>query len=118
MGATAPGRTLWVDMESSLRTTLKDDTDVFDANKAMACVRCVIELGLEPKACARRAVTRGEQVAAAAAALASEAAVTVEARRQPREGTPSAQLQRLCRCGHCATRLPGGVIRIRGIAPI
>ena len=50
MGATAPGRTLWVDMESSLRTTLKDETDVFDANKAMACVRCVLELGLEPKA--------------------------------------------------------------------
>ena len=50
MGATAPGRTLWVDMESSLRTTLEDDTDVFDANKAMACVRCVLELGLEPKA--------------------------------------------------------------------
>mmetsp|Transcript_14883 Transcript_14883/g.38417 ORF Transcript_14883/g.38417 Transcript_14883/m.38417 type:complete len:272 (+) Transcript_14883:52-867(+) len=46
---TAPGRKLWVDMESSLRTVLKDDTDIFDANKAMACVRCVCELGLEPR---------------------------------------------------------------------
>ena len=44
----AQGRNLWVDMESSLRTVLKDNTDVFDANKAMACVRCVIEQGLEP----------------------------------------------------------------------
>jgi len=46
--ATAPGRSLWVDMESSLRTLLKDDSDIFDANKAMACVRCVIDEGLEP----------------------------------------------------------------------
>ena len=43
------GRTLWVDMESSLRTALKDDTDIFDVNKAMACVRCVIEHGFEPQ---------------------------------------------------------------------
>ena len=43
------GRTLWVDMESSLRTILKDDGDIFDANKAMKCVSCVVELGLEPK---------------------------------------------------------------------
>ena len=43
------GRTLWVDMESSLRTLLKDDTDVFDVNKAMACVQCILELGLAPK---------------------------------------------------------------------
>ena len=35
-------------MESSLRTVLKDDSDIFDANKAMACVRCVIEQGLAP----------------------------------------------------------------------
>ena len=47
--ATAPGRTLWVDMESSLRTRLKEDEgDIFDANKAMACVRAVIEHGLAP----------------------------------------------------------------------
>jgi len=46
--ATAPGRSLWVDMETSLRTVLKDDSDIFDANKAMACVRCVIEQGLAP----------------------------------------------------------------------
>ena len=46
--ATAPGRTLWVDMESSLRTTLKDERDIFDCNKAMACVRHVIEMGLKP----------------------------------------------------------------------
>jgi len=45
---TAPGRSLWVDMESSLRTLLKDDSDIFDANKAMACVRCVIDEGFEP----------------------------------------------------------------------
>ena len=50
MVAPQPGRTLWVDMESSLRTILKDDSDIFDANKAMACVRCVRELGLEPDA--------------------------------------------------------------------
>jgi hypothetical protein len=31
--ARAPGRSLWVDMESSLRTLLKDDSDIFDANK-------------------------------------------------------------------------------------
>jgi hypothetical protein len=48
MGRTAPGRTVWVDMESSLRSVHKDDSDVFDCNKAMACVRCVIEAGLEP----------------------------------------------------------------------
>jgi len=45
---TAPGRTLWVDMESSLRTMLKDENDIFDCNKAMACVRHVIELGFKP----------------------------------------------------------------------
>jgi hypothetical protein len=45
---TAPGRELWVDMESSLRTRLKNDSDVFDCNKAMGCVRQVIELGLKP----------------------------------------------------------------------
>jgi len=49
IGDTAPGRTLWVDMETSLRTILKDDSDIFDANKAMSCVRCVLELGLKPK---------------------------------------------------------------------
>lgn len=36
-------------METSLRTILKDDSDIFDANKAMSCVRCVLELGLKPK---------------------------------------------------------------------
>ena len=41
-----PGRTLWVDMETSLRTILKEGSDIFDANKAYACVRCVLELGL------------------------------------------------------------------------
>lgn len=45
---TAPGRTLWVDMESSMRTVLQDSTDTFDANKAMLCVRCVCEVGLDP----------------------------------------------------------------------
>ena len=42
------GRTLWVDMESSLRTVLKDGTDVFDVNKAFQCVTTVIEKGLAP----------------------------------------------------------------------
>ena len=35
-------------MESSLRTVLKDGTDVFDVNKAFQCVRTVIEKGLAP----------------------------------------------------------------------
>ena len=35
-------------MESSLRTLLKDERDVFDCNKAMVCIRSVIELGLKP----------------------------------------------------------------------
>ena len=48
MGAAAPGRELWVDMESSLRTKLADGADVFDANKAVRCVRIVTELGLAP----------------------------------------------------------------------
>jgi hypothetical protein len=45
MGKAAAGHTLWCDMETSLRTILQDGTDTFDANKAMACVRCVIEEG-------------------------------------------------------------------------
>ena len=44
------GRTLWVDMETSLRTHLKDNSDIFDANKAMACVRIIIDEGRVPKA--------------------------------------------------------------------
>ena len=47
MGVTAPGRVLWVDMETSLRTVLKSEADIFDANKAMACVRAVLEVGIE-----------------------------------------------------------------------
>lgn len=50
IAATAPGRTLWVDMETSLRTVLKDETDIFDANKAMKCVRLLVEKGMEPVA--------------------------------------------------------------------
>jgi len=45
---TAPGRELWVDMESSLRTQLKNTADIFDCTKAMTCVRHVIDLGLKP----------------------------------------------------------------------
>lgn len=46
----ASGRTLWVDMESSLRTILKDGVkdgqgDIFDVNKAMKCVTAVIDSG-------------------------------------------------------------------------
>ena len=46
--AVAGGRTLWVDMESSLRTALKDGGDIFDVNKAMKCVDAVIEHGYAP----------------------------------------------------------------------
>ena len=42
------GRTLWVDMETSLRTVLKDNSDIFDVNKAMRCVTAVIEQGRTP----------------------------------------------------------------------
>ena len=45
MGKAAAGHTLWCDMESSLRTVLLDGADTFDANKAMECVRCVIDEG-------------------------------------------------------------------------
>jgi len=37
-----------VDMESSLRTVHNDGRDIFDCNKAMTCVRHVIEHGLKP----------------------------------------------------------------------
>ena len=37
-GGGAVVSSLWVDMESSLRTVLKDETDTFDVNKCMACV--------------------------------------------------------------------------------
>jgi len=47
MEQVAAGRTLWVDMESSLRTGLQDGGDLFDCNKAMACVQHVIKLGLK-----------------------------------------------------------------------
>lgn len=46
IGAAAAGRSLWVDMESSLRTKTADGKDVFDVNKAVACVRAVREMGL------------------------------------------------------------------------
>lgn len=45
MGKVAAGHTLWCDMETSLRTVRRDGTDLFDANKAMSCIRCVIEEG-------------------------------------------------------------------------
>mmetsp|Transcript_81158 Transcript_81158/g.161443 ORF Transcript_81158/g.161443 Transcript_81158/m.161443 type:complete len:282 (-) Transcript_81158:24-869(-) len=51
---TAPGRTIWVDMESSMRTLLQDSTDIFDANKAMLCVRSICEVGLDPSADAEK----------------------------------------------------------------
>jgi len=37
---------IWVDMESSLRTTLADGADIFDVNKAMRCV-LIVELLVE-----------------------------------------------------------------------
>lgn len=46
----AGGRTLWVDMETSLRTKLEDGSDVFDANKVMRCVTAVIDNGRTPEA--------------------------------------------------------------------
>ena len=39
-----------MDMESSLRTCLKDDPDIFDINKAVKCINVVIEHGLAPDA--------------------------------------------------------------------
>lgn len=50
MESVAAGRTLWVDMETSLRTKLKDDSDIFDANKVMRCVTAVIQSGRTPQA--------------------------------------------------------------------
>ena len=44
IGQVADGRPLWVDMESSLRCKTGDGRDVFDANRAVACVRVVGEL--------------------------------------------------------------------------
>lgn len=46
MAAAAPGEMIWVDMESSLRTLLRDGTDVFDVNKCVECALQVLALGL------------------------------------------------------------------------
>jgi len=42
----AKGRDVWIDMESSLRTVLKDGADVFDLGKCYKCIEVVCELGL------------------------------------------------------------------------
>ena len=47
MAVAAPGETIWVDMESSLRTALEDGADIFDLNKCMSCVLQVLALGLQ-----------------------------------------------------------------------
>jgi len=47
MGEAAPGRRIWADMESSMRTKLEGGGDLFDVNKAMRCVRVVLDLGLK-----------------------------------------------------------------------
>ena len=44
-------------METSLRTILKDNSDIFDVNKAMRCVTAVIEHGRMP---AYASASRGE----------------------------------------------------------
>mmetsp|Transcript_58605 Transcript_58605/g.96745 ORF Transcript_58605/g.96745 Transcript_58605/m.96745 type:complete len:278 (+) Transcript_58605:13-846(+) len=45
MELSAPGHSFWIDMESSLRTSLKDGRDIFDCNKAMCCVEHVMQSG-------------------------------------------------------------------------
>lgn len=44
----APGRTLWVDMETGVRSSLPDGTDVFDLAKCISCVEQVVKLELAP----------------------------------------------------------------------
>lgn len=50
MARSAPGRVLWVDMESSLRSKKKDeagtDIDIFDLDKVKVCIQKVRYLGL------------------------------------------------------------------------
>jgi phosphoribosylanthranilate isomerase len=43
--AAAPGRRVWIDMESSLRTT-KDGRDVFDLDKCRRVIEAAVELGI------------------------------------------------------------------------
>merc|ERR1712070_481412 len=50
MKSSAPGRAVWCDMESSLRTIDAAGVDVFDMDKVMACVQQVHELDLAPLA--------------------------------------------------------------------
>jgi len=46
----AAGRTLWVDMETGVRSKRPDGADIFDLDKALECVGHVTRLGLKPAA--------------------------------------------------------------------
>lgn len=46
----APARTLWVDMETGVRSRLPDGSDIFDLAKCISCVEQAIQLGLTPDA--------------------------------------------------------------------
>ena len=48
MSEVAAGRTLWVDMETGVRSKMSDGADIFDLDKALACVHQVTKLGLAP----------------------------------------------------------------------
>uniref|UniRef100_A0A7S0EXA0 Phosphoribosylanthranilate isomerase n=1 Tax=Phaeocystis antarctica TaxID=33657 RepID=A0A7S0EXA0_9EUKA len=44
----APGRELWVDMETGVRSGLPDGSDVFDLAKCLSCLEQVVKLELAP----------------------------------------------------------------------
>lgn len=44
-----PGRSIWIDMESSLRS-IKNDRDIFDLDKCFAVIQTVVDMGLAPQA--------------------------------------------------------------------
>ncbi|GKY92621.1 hypothetical protein MPSEU_000232200 [Mayamaea pseudoterrestris] len=42
----APGRSVWIDMESSLRTVNDDGTDIFDLDKCRKVMQIIIDMGV------------------------------------------------------------------------
>ena len=46
----AAGHTLWVDMETGVRSKRPDGADIFDLDKVLECVGQVTRLGLKPAA--------------------------------------------------------------------
>lgn len=46
----APGRRLWVDMETGVRSSLPERADVFDLAKCRSCIEQVVQLQLAPTA--------------------------------------------------------------------